>query len=56
MPGASGSMAAALVGPGDLHEAQDRPIGLVAHELGVDRDEIGLGQAGAEVGQRARYR
>jgi hypothetical protein len=28
-----------LFGAADLHQAEDRPIGLVAHEFGVDRDE-----------------
>ena len=52
MPGASGSIAAASSGPGDLHQAELRPVGLVAHELGVDGDEVGVGLALAEGGER----
>ncbi len=29
-----------LLGPGDLDQAENRPIGLVAHELGVHGDEL----------------
>jgi len=43
-----------LVLVGDLDQAQDRPIGAFAHELGIDRDERGLRQAFAQLGQRAR--
>ena len=41
-----------FVGAGDLHQAQVRPIGVLAHEFGVDRDEIGAGKAFAELKQR----
>ena len=50
-PGASGSMRGGLVRAGDLDQAELRPIGLVAHEFGVDRDEVGLGLAAAEGGE-----
>ena len=36
---------------GDLDEAQFRPIGVLAHELGVDADEIGVGKPRADVGE-----
>jgi hypothetical protein len=29
-----------LLAVGDLEQAQVRPIGVLAHELGVDRDEV----------------
>ncbi len=32
---------------GDLHEAKLRPEGLLAHELGIDRDERGAAELGA---------
>ena len=44
--------AAGLVGPGHLHQAQDRPIGRLAHEFSIDGDVIGRSKAGAEIGQR----
>ncbi len=37
---------------GDLHQAQLGPEGVLAHELGVDADEFGLGEPGAEIGER----
>ena len=37
---------------GDLHQAQVRPIGILAHEFGVDCDEVGLGEALAQLQQR----
>ena len=40
-----------FLGPGDLHQAELRPIGLVAHELGVDGDELMPALAAAELGQ-----
>ena len=43
-----------FVGPADLHEAQDRPIGPVAHELGIDGNEGGLGLALAVSGELGR--
>ena len=36
---------------GDLHQAQFRPIGVLAHEFGVDADEVVLRQALAQFGQ-----
>jgi hypothetical protein len=41
-----------LVRPGDLHQAELRPVGLVAHEFGVDGDEIGPRLGVAEGGER----
>ena len=40
-----------LVGAGDLHQAELGIVGLVAHELGVHGDVLGLGQALAQPGQ-----
>ncbi len=39
---------------GDLDQAQFGPIAVLAHEFGVDRDEIGGGQAGAQLGEAFR--
>ena len=36
-----------------LHDAQDRPIGALAHEFGVDRDKFRAFLPGAEGGERA---
>ena len=38
----------------DLHEAQFRPIGVLAHELGIDADEISFGKSLAQIGERLR--
>ena len=38
-------------GIGDLHQAQFGPIGVFAHEFGVDRDKFGLGETFAEFGK-----
>ena len=52
MPGASASTTATSSRAAELHHAQLRPVGALAHELGVDGDE-GLGaQAVAEGGER----
>ena len=32
----------------DLHQAKLGPIGVLAHELGIDRDEVGLRQTAAQ--------
>ena len=40
-----------LVLIGDLDQAEFRPEGVLAHELGVDADEIGLRHSGAEIGE-----
>ena len=45
-----------LVGSRHLREAQDRPIGALAHELGIDRDELGAFLPGAERRRAPRYR
>ena len=45
---------ARLVRPRHLDQAEARPIGALAHELGIDGDELGVGQAAAEGGQRRR--
>ncbi len=37
-----------VIGPCHLDHAELRPIGPLAHELGVDGDEVGLGDAGAK--------
>ena len=37
---------------GDLDQAQFGPKGIFAHEFGVDADEFGLGEPGAQFGQR----
>ena len=37
---------------GDLEKAQLRPIGVLAHELGVHGDEVRLGQSRAQGGER----
>ena len=42
-----------LVLAGDLHQAQFRPVGAFAHELGIDRDESFAAHALAEC-RRAR--
>ena len=42
---ALGSIAAASSAAGDLDQAQVRPIGVLAHELGVHGDEGLLGEA-----------
>ncbi len=39
-------------GTGHLHKAQDRPIGALAHELGVDRNKARALLLGAKAGQR----
>ena len=38
-----------LLAVGDLEQAQVRPIGVLAHELGVDRDEVRPGEPFAEL-------
>jgi hypothetical protein len=40
-----------LVGAGDLDEAQVRPIAVLTHELGVDRDEVVAFHSGDEGGE-----
>src|SRR5439155_2364550 len=37
---------------GHLHDAEDRPIGALAHELGIDGDELRALLTGAEGGER----
>jgi hypothetical protein len=39
-------------GGGDLDQAQVRPIAVLAHELGIDRDERLAGETAAQVGER----
>ena len=51
MPSALGSIAAASSSRGDLDQAQVGPIGVLAHEFGIDRDEVVGGQAGDEGGE-----
>ena len=48
MPSALGSTAAASSVVADLDQAQIGPEGVLAHELGIDRDEIGAGKPVAE--------
>ena len=38
-------------GVGDLHQAQFGPIGVFAHEFGVNGDEFALRQTLAQIGQ-----
>ena len=38
-------------GVGDLHQAQFRPIGVLAHEFGVNRNEFRLGETLAQGSQ-----
>ena len=40
-----------VVGPGELHQAELRPVGPDPHELGIDGDVIGFGQALAKPGE-----
>ena len=40
----------------DLHQAEQRIIGILAHELGVDGDEVCGGQAFAQFGERGGLR
>ena len=40
-----------LLGAGHLGQAQLGPVGALAHEFGVDRHELGVGQGLAEGGQ-----
>ena len=49
IPSAFGSIAAASSLIGDLEQAQVGPIGVLAHELGVDRDEVGLREPFAQL-------
>ena len=35
----------------DLHQAQFRPVGIFAHELGIDGNEVGFRQALAQFGE-----
>jgi hypothetical protein len=46
-----GSIAAASSGRRDLDQAQVGPIGILAHELGIDRDEVVGGHSGDEGGE-----
>ena len=41
-----------LVRPGDLRQTQDRPVGALAHELGIDGNELGAFLPGAERRER----
>ena len=41
-----------LVRPRHLRQAQDRPVGALAHELGIDGDELGAFLPGAERRER----
>ncbi len=43
-----------VVGAGELHDAQLRPVGALAHELGVDAHEPLVGEAPAQRIQRRR--
>ena len=45
-----------LVVAGELHDAELRPVGALAHEFGVDGDEFFRGEAGAEGLERRRCR
>ena len=40
------------VGRADLHQAEPRPVGLFAHELRIDREEVRLAPRRAEGGER----
>ena len=41
-----------LVPARDLEQAQVRPVGVLAHEFGIDRDEIGAGETLAQLFER----
>ena len=45
-----------LLGTGELHHAELRPVGALTHELGVDGDELLRGEAVAESAQGVRGR
>ncbi len=51
MPGASASITTASSAERDLRHAQQRIVGGLAQELGVDRDERMLRHAGADGGE-----
>ena len=53
-PGRQGVDRRDVVLSADLHQAEFRPVGVVAHEFRVDRDEVGLLVAAAECGKRLR--